>query len=69
MSDSSTMEDEAVIRLSGAAEGFGSRAALVVSRLRTTVVASLAVGVLTLGMTVALLAISVQTGAATPQLW
>jgi hypothetical protein len=62
-------DDEAVIRLSDAAEGFGSCAALVVARLRTTVAASLAVGVLTLGMTVVLLAIWVRTGAATPQLW
>lgn len=55
-----------MFRLPHAAEGFGSRAALVVSRLRWTVTASLAAGVLALCLIVALIAISARVGAAAP---
>jgi hypothetical protein len=55
-----------MIRLPDAAEGFCNRAALVVSRLRTTVAASLAVGVLALCLIVTLIIISARAGAAAP---
>jgi len=48
------------------AEGFGNRAVLVVSRLRSTVAASVAVGALALCLIVVLIVISARVGAATP---
>lgn len=51
------------MRLPDGPAGFGSRAALMVSWLRSTVAASLAAGVLLLGAIVMLLALSVRLGA------
>jgi hypothetical protein len=55
-----------MIRSRGTVEGFGDRAALAMSRLRTTVAASLAAGVLALCLVVALAVIAIRLGATIP---
>ncbi|MGO9356664.1 MAG: hypothetical protein ACLP1D_03200 [Xanthobacteraceae bacterium] len=56
-----------MIRSRGSAEGFAGRAALAMFRLRMTVAASLAAGVLALCLILVLAVISIRVGAAIPQ--